>query len=29
MGAIEVRGRDIILGPPLIMNKANIDRFDF
>jgi len=29
LGAIEVRGRDIILGPPLIMNKANIDRFDF
>jgi ABC-type sugar transport system substrate-binding protein len=29
LGAIEVRGREVILGPPLIMNKANIDQFDF
>jgi rhamnose transport system permease protein len=29
LGAIEVRERQVILGPPLIMNKANIDEFDF
>jgi rhamnose transport system permease protein len=29
LGAIEVRGREVILGPPLIMNKANIDEFNF
>jgi hypothetical protein len=26
---LEVRGSEIILGPPLIINKANIDQFDF
>jgi rhamnose transport system substrate-binding protein len=29
LGAIEVRGSEIVLGPPLLFNKANIDRFDF
>jgi rhamnose transport system permease protein len=29
LGAIEVRAREVILGPPLIMNKANIDEFNF
>ena len=29
LGAIEVREREVILGPPLIMNKANIDQFNF
>jgi rhamnose transport system permease protein len=29
LGAIEVREREVILGPPLIMNKANIDGFNF
>jgi rhamnose transport system substrate-binding protein len=29
LGAIEVRNREVILGPPLIMNKANIDQFNF
>ena len=29
LGALQVRGREIILGDPLIINKANIDRFDF
>jgi rhamnose transport system substrate-binding protein len=29
LGAIEVRERQVILGPPLIMNKANIDQFNF
>ena len=29
LGAIEVREREVILGPPLIMNKANIDEFNF
>jgi len=29
LGAVEVRGSKIILGPPLIMNKDNIDQFDF
>src|SRR5262249_21107697 len=29
LGTLEVRGREIILGPPLLMNKDNIDRFDF
>jgi len=24
-----VRGSEIVLGPPLIINKANIDQFDF
>ena len=29
LGKLEVRGREIILGAPLLMNKANIDRYDF
>jgi ABC-type sugar transport system substrate-binding protein len=29
LGKLEVRGGEIILGPPLIINKANIDQFDF
>ncbi len=29
LGTIEVRGSEIILGPPLMFTKANIDRFDF
>ncbi|HEX5000732.1 MAG TPA: substrate-binding domain-containing protein [Terriglobia bacterium] len=29
LGKIEVRGGEIILGPPLMMNKDNIDKYDF
>ena len=29
LGKIEVRGDQIILGPPLMMNKSNIDNYDF
>jgi ABC-type sugar transport system substrate-binding protein len=29
LGAITIRGREIVLGAPLLMNKANIDRYDF
>jgi len=29
LGAMEVRGSDIILGTPLIIDKGNVDRFDF
>jgi rhamnose transport system permease protein len=29
LGAIEVRGQEIVLGRPLVMTKANIDQFDF
>jgi rhamnose transport system permease protein len=29
LGTLEVRGSDIILGAPLIINKANVDRLDF
>jgi rhamnose transport system substrate-binding protein len=29
LGTIEVRGSEIILGAPLLMNKGNIDRYDF
>jgi rhamnose transport system permease protein len=29
LGTIEIRGSEIILGPPLMFTKANIDRFDF
>jgi len=29
LGAIEIRGSEIVLGPPLLFNKSNIDRFDF
>ncbi|HXI31884.1 MAG TPA: substrate-binding domain-containing protein, partial [Vicinamibacterales bacterium] len=29
LGTIGIRGSEIILGPPLLFNKGNIDRFDF
>jgi rhamnose transport system permease protein len=29
LGRIEIRGSQIVLGAPLLMNKANIDRYDF
>jgi len=29
LGRLKIRGSEIILGPPLIINKANIDQFDF
>ncbi len=29
LGQIEIRGRQIILGAPMLFNRANIDRFDF
>jgi rhamnose transport system permease protein len=29
LGKLDVRGMEIILGPPLIINKSNIDQFDF
>jgi rhamnose transport system substrate-binding protein/rhamnose transport system permease protein len=29
LGKLEVRGSEIILGAPLLMNKDNIDRYDF
>ncbi len=29
LGSLEVRGSEIILGAPLLMNKSNIDRYDF
>jgi rhamnose transport system substrate-binding protein/rhamnose transport system permease protein len=29
LGKIEIRDSQIILGPPLLFNKANIDRYDF
>jgi rhamnose transport system substrate-binding protein len=29
LGTLVVRGSEIILGAPLLMNKANIDRYDF
>lgn len=29
LGEIEIRGREIILGAPMLFNKGNIDRFDF
>jgi rhamnose transport system substrate-binding protein/rhamnose transport system permease protein len=29
LGTIAIRGSEIILGPPLLFDKANIDRFDF
>ncbi|HEX7139631.1 MAG TPA: substrate-binding domain-containing protein [Vicinamibacterales bacterium] len=29
LGTIEIRDSQIILGPPLLFNKENIDRFDF
>jgi rhamnose transport system substrate-binding protein len=29
LGAITIRGSEIILGAPLLMNKSNIDKYDF
>jgi len=29
LGRIEVRGHEILLGAPLLMNKGNIDKYDF
>ncbi len=29
LGSVEVKGKEIVLGPPLVMTKDNIDRFDF
>lgn len=29
LGRLDVRGSEIILGAPLVMNKTNIDRYDF
>ena len=29
LGTITLRGSEIVLGAPLLMNKANIDRYDF
>jgi rhamnose transport system permease protein len=29
LGTLQVRGSEIILGEPLIINKANIDQMDF
>ena len=29
LGAIDVQGSEIVLGPPLLFNRSNIDRFDF
>jgi rhamnose transport system permease protein len=29
LGAIDIRGGEIVLGAPMLFNRANIDRFDF
>jgi rhamnose transport system permease protein len=29
LGALQIRGSEIILGSPLIINKQNIDQMDF
>src|SRR5262249_36630931 len=29
LGTIRIRGSEIILGPPLLFNKDNIDKYDF
>lgn len=29
LGTVTVRGSEIVLGPPLLFDKSNIDRFDF
>jgi rhamnose transport system substrate-binding protein len=29
LGSVKLRGSEIILGPPLLFNKANIDQYDF
>ena len=29
LGTIEIHGSEVVLGPPLLFNKSNIDRYDF
>ena len=29
LGTLDIRGREIILGAPLLIDKSNIDTFDF
>jgi rhamnose transport system permease protein len=29
LGTVQIRGSEIVLGPPLFFNKSNIDKFDF
>ena len=29
LGSIEVKGQEVLLGEPLVMDKGNIDQFDF
>jgi rhamnose transport system permease protein len=29
LGVVQVRGTEVLLGPPLLFTKSNIDRFDF
>jgi rhamnose transport system permease protein len=29
LGAVEIRGSEIILGPPLMFTRSNIDQYDF
>jgi len=29
LGTVEIRGSEVILGPPLFFTKDNIDKFDF
>ena len=29
LGAMDVRGSEVLLGKPLVMTKANIDQYDF
>jgi rhamnose transport system substrate-binding protein len=29
LGTLEVSGQEILLGDPLVMDKSNIDQFDF
>jgi len=29
LGTIEIQGSEVVLGPPLLFNKTNIDQFDF
>jgi rhamnose transport system substrate-binding protein len=29
LGTVKLRGTEIVLGPPLLFNKANIDQYDF
>jgi rhamnose transport system permease protein len=29
LGRVEIQGTQIILGPPLLINRGNVDQFDF